>query len=219
MRHPIDRALLLGAFARPDLPPSQLPDLPLGVINRALLGLRTTSFGHRIEAYLDCEQCGERLELALDTRELLAAAPEGGMADRVDVGGFLFRAPSSRDLAAIAGESDVATATRKFLDRCRVDTGAVPWNEGAELQAEVEAELEALDPMADIALELTCDACGNRWVTSLDVGALVWEEIEARSRALLLEVHRLARAYGWTEPEILALSPQRRAAYLELVEA
>jgi hypothetical protein len=33
----------------------------------------------------------------------------------------------------------------------------------------------------------------------------------------LHEVDLLARAYGWTEPEVLALSEARRAAYLRLV--
>ena len=42
---------------------------------------------------------------------------------------------------------------------------------------------------------------------------------EARARALLAAVHTLARAYGWSEPDVLALSEQRRAAYLEMVTA
>ncbi len=33
----------------------------------------------------------------------------------------------------------------------------------------------------------------------------------------LVEVDALARAYGWTEAEIMQLSPTRRAAYLQLV--
>jgi hypothetical protein len=218
-RHPIDRALLLGGFARPDLPSSRLPDFPLGVINTALLSLREASFGPRIEAYLDCERCGERLEFALDSRQLLAGTGQGDGRSELEVAGFRFRPPSSRDLAAVAGEHDVETASRKFLDRCRVDGGNTAWTEDADLRAEVEAGLEALDPMADIALELACEACGHRWVAGLDIGALLWEEIEARARALLTEVHRLARAYGWTEPEILALSPERRAIYLEMVDA
>jgi hypothetical protein len=32
-------------------------------------------------------------------------------------------------------------------------------------------------------------------------------------------VDALARAYGWTETEVLALGDRRRAAYLELAEA
>ena len=34
---------------------------------------------------------------------------------------------------------------------------------------------------------------------------------------MLLDIHALARAYGWSESDILALPPRRRQAYLELV--
>lgn len=66
-RHPIDQALLLYAWTQPDLPSSSFPDLPLGTINRALLRLRETCFGPRIIACFDCEQCGTRMEIVLDT--------------------------------------------------------------------------------------------------------------------------------------------------------
>ena len=42
-------------------------------------------------------------------------------------------------------------------------------------------------------------------------------EVQARARRLLREVDVLARAYGWTEADVLALSEQRRTAYLEIV--
>jgi hypothetical protein len=60
-------------------------------------------------------------------------------------------------------------------------------------------------------------ACGHE-TTQLDTAALLWDEITARAGALLHEVHRLASAYGWSEAQILALSPARRARYLALVE-
>ena len=36
---------------------------------------------------------------------------------------------------------------------------------------------------------------------------------------LFLDIDALARAYGWTEREILNLPPARRAAYLQIVTA
>ena len=47
--------------------------------------------------------------------------------------------------------------------------------------------------------------------------ALLWSEIHAWARQLLRDVHALARAYGWREADILALSPTRRGIYLELL--
>jgi hypothetical protein len=212
-RHPLDRALLLCGRARDDVAPEALADLPLGAVNAAVLGLRTALFGTRMAARATCPHCRGELELALDAGEL-AAADESAQGRETEVGGCRFRSPTTRDLAAVADRRDVAAAARDLLERCCVHRP-----EGAALEPLIEEAgraLEALDPAADLELALTCGACGHAWTASLDVGALVWEEVAARAAAVLADVHRLASAYGWTEPEFLARSPQRRAAYLAL---
>lgn len=216
-RHPIDRALLLCAWARPDLPSSSFPDLPLGTINRVLLRLRETCFGPRIIACIDCEHCGTRMEIALDTGQLLAGINEDDTPSEFEISSLRFRVPCSRDLAAVSGERDIKAAAVKLLERCciahpeKMETGF------ANMLAEAEAIMEDLDPAADINLALSCEDCGHSWLADFNIGTLLWDEIDVRARALLAEVHSLAQAYGWTEPEIFALSPQRRAAYLGMV--
>jgi hypothetical protein len=74
------------------------------------------------------------------------------------------------------------------------------------------------DPMAETRLTLHCPKCENIWDETLDVVAFLWEEIEARARRLLLEIHTLALAYGWTEAEILSLTEDRRGRYVEMVQ-
>jgi hypothetical protein len=218
-RHPIDRALLLCAWARPDLATTDLAELPLGALNVALLRMREACFGASIDAYVDCERCRERMALALDVCQLLADVGESDAPADVVVEGLRFRPPCSRDLAAIAAEGDGEAAARQLLERCCIGAEEPASGKLGDHLVEIEAGLAALDPAADISLALACAACGNRWTPSVDVGALLWEEIEARAGGLLAEIHGLARAYGWTEPEILALSPQRRAAYLGLAGA
>lgn len=216
-RHPIDRALLLCAWARPDLPPSRFPDLPLGVINRALLRLRETCFGSRICAYVDCEHCGERMEITLDTRQLLAGVNEKDIIAEFEISNHRFRVPCSRDLATITSERDSKEAAVKLLERCclshpdNTDAGF------ANILAEAETIMANLDPDADINLALTCEDCGESWLADFNIGTLLWDEIDVHARSLFAEVHSLARAYGWTESEILALSPQRRSTYLDMV--
>ncbi len=73
------------------------------------------------------------------------------------------------------------------------------------------------DPQAETRLLLTCAACGHRWSALFDVVSFFWTELGARAERLLVEVHALARAYGWRETDILAMGESRRHFYLELV--
>ncbi|MFD0428254.1 hypothetical protein ACFQ60_09340 [Streptomyces zhihengii] len=70
--------------------------------------------------------------------------------------------------------------------------------------------------MADVTLSIACPECGEATPAELDITSYLWTELDTWARDLLLDVHLLASAYGWSEPEILALSPTRRRYYLEL---
>ena len=94
----------------------------------------------------------------------------------------------------------------------QLDAEALP----AETLEVVASRMAALDPQADVRLALDCPGCGHRWEPELDVAGHVLAEIDAHATRLLAEVHGLARAYGWSEGDILALSPRRRRRYLEL---
>jgi hypothetical protein len=94
-----------------------------------------------------------------------------------------------------------------------VDPATLP----AELIEAVEAAMAQADPLAEVVVTLECPACAGAFDADLDLGSYVWAELDARARRLLLDVDILARAYGWTEPEVLALGEPRRAAYLRLV--
>lgn len=51
---------------------------------------------------------------------------------------------------------------------------------------------------------------------AFDIGAYLWEEVDAWADRTLRDVHLLAASYGWSERDILDLSPARRGRYLEL---
>lgn len=210
--HALDRAALLCAAARPDLPPQDIADLPLGTITDGLLALRVASWGARLSGHADCPRCGQRMGMDIDLAALLAEPPAARAEHSLR--GQALRLPSLRDLAAVAGEPDPERAVRKLLARC-LDQPECSRADPALLD-EAEAALEALDPHADIALALCCPACGTAVEAQLDAGSLLWDELDARARALLREIDVLARAYGWSEGEILALGPLRRAHYLDL---
>src|SRR5262249_53967428 len=212
-RHPLDRALLLYSIAAPESDPDALADRHLGQRNAALLRLRESMFAHTSGLCVDCPQCGERLEFGLSASTLRTqSVPDTA---HVEVDGLRFRLPTTRDLAQIAGEGDAENAAHR-LALSLVEANQVADNDTvAALIPRMAAALEQADPRIDCELDLNCPACGQAWTASFDIAGFLWEEIDARARRLLDEVHVLARTYGWPEREILSLSETRRGAYLE----
>ncbi|MGW3652946.1 hypothetical protein [Streptomyces sp. NPDC000878] len=129
-----------------------------------------------------------------------------------------FRLPGVADLAAAARAADPRGA---LLARCLVaavgDGVAVAADDlPVPVQRRIAEAVEAADPGADLALNVACPECGAATRAELDIASYLWTELDAWARDVLLDVHLLATAYGWSEPEILALSPLRRRYYLEL---
>jgi hypothetical protein len=217
--HPLDQGLLILGAGLPEASYEGLADLRLGRRNAALAQLRCACFGNRLQAWMACPECGEKLELDMDGRSLAETVPETQPHDEpntVALNGHAFRLPTSRDLALAARESDPRSAAVRLLESCRLEPGeSRTWSE--EDLEEVGRSMAKADPLAEVLWTLNCPVCGVECNPALDIAAFLWEEIAARARRLLREVHTLARAYGWTEKEILSLSEHRRAAYLEMV--
>jgi hypothetical protein len=217
--HPIDQGLLAVETAFPESRGESVADWPLGRRNRALAELQCECFGPALSGWTACRQCGEKLEFKVDGRAL-AQTGAGEEAEAVQVAGCVFRPPTSRDLARIAVLPEAGDAARELLDIClvsREDTQRPPqWSE-QEVDA-VGERLALADPLAEILLYFKCPVCGESFEESLDLAAFLWSEFEGRAKRLLWDVHRLASAYGWSEAEVLGLSPARRNFYLEMVQ-
>lgn len=210
--HVLDRGLRLLAMVRPQTSVNALADLPIAERDRALFPLLYTYFGRNLRACADCPECSARLEFSLDLPAL-----ERELDPRpVEVGRFRLRPPTSRDLARALARPDPGSARRALAERC-VDG---PADGAPELTAEdveaIEAALAA-HSSTEILLDFACVDCGHAWEKPFDIVSVLWLEIDARARKSLEEIHLLAREYGWTEKDVLALSPRRRAAYLEMV--
>jgi hypothetical protein len=213
--HPIDRALRLVAVARPDVPPSELADLSLGDRDASLLALHEDLFGSVLPCVADCPGCGERLEFELSAAHLGKRAPAPKSAELTYAGRTLRVRPlNSRDLAAVAGAPSVDAARRLLAGRCLLNEDGVALSD--ELVEALAERLVKLDQRAEVVLDLTCPGCGQACQRVLDAPSYVWRELSAEALRLLHEVHTLARAYGWREADILAMSATRRKAYVEL---
>ena len=220
--HAVDRALLVLRCALPEADYEELVRLPLGQRDRLLLEVRQRTFGDVLEAHTECPACKERLEFSLSCAEMLANTPiEAVKAQPVTIEGtqFELRCPDSRDAAEAAACVDVETASARLLERCVKPNGETVFlgdKISGSQRAVIAAALAALDPAAEILLDLSCPVCSYGCQPLFDINQVLWTEIRGRARRLLQEVDALARVYHWRETEILGMSEARRAWYLEM---
>jgi len=208
-----------------------LSELTVGQRDALLFSLRRQTFGSDIKCRASCPNCGEALELNFDMADLPlprlpATTGERQFAEPATyaLGEYTvcFRLPNAADLVAASEAHDVAEARQTILRRC---CGQCLRNgEPAVVDELPEAVIEALsqrlaaaDPLADLQLAMSCPACQEAWKTSFDIVAFFCGELEQWARRVLWEVHVLAAAHGWSEQDILRMSPWRRQAYLETV--
>ena len=222
---PLQRALTLLAAACSETPREVLERLSLGQRDAHLLTLREWTFGPQLPSLATCHGCQERLELTLSLADLrLVPAAEPGETLSLNVGGYAlcFRLPNSQDLVMIAHQLDVPTARQILFERCLLTAHLDGQQQSAnQLPPQiVDAIVEHMgraDPQANIQLALVCPQCGHQWQVTFDIASFFWSEINAWAHRILREVHILASRYGWSERDILALSPWRRQFYLNVV--
>jgi hypothetical protein len=217
--HPLDQALLTLGAALPHTPQDTLADWPLGRRNRALFELHRSCFGSRLAAWAACARCQEKMEFAVDSRELMAQAKDPEQKATVMFRSESYRLATSRDLVfALADAVDPQTATVRLLKSCRLTPHeSAAWT--VEDVDEIGELMAAADPAAETRIALRCPACGHEQDEALDIASFLWAEIAALAKRLLREVHTLASAYGWTEAQVLSLSAARRRLYMEMVRA
>jgi hypothetical protein len=221
------RSVVLLGVVLPERAVEDLLEMSLGERDGCLLEAHRLLFGSRLTCIARCPSCSADLELDVAVDDLLVAAERNGGAGEieVEVDGWVVtgRPLSVRDVLD-ASAPDADTARRILLTRS-IASATGPGSEPVEVDSdplpdEVEAafldDLARRNPTGALDFEQTCPECRHVWTTPFDAVSYLWAEIDGWARRVLREVHTLATAYGWPESDILALSPTRRAAYLDL---
>jgi hypothetical protein len=225
---PLERALWLLHALKPEKTAEEWARLSIGQRDAELLSFQEELFGPGLETVADCPECNERLEVGFTTTEIRVRSPQNHVRDdseRLELAGYevQFRVPTSADLLALA-RNNPDDARGHLLRACiyfarymgePIDTASLP--EG--LLTEVIEKMAEADPQANVRIALSCVRCSHEWSMPFDCLAYLWGEIDDWARRLLSEVHELASVYGWSESDIIAMSPRRRGLYLDLVGA
>ena len=230
--HPVQRVLHLLALAWPEPGWDGWLHAPIGVRDSALLSLHESLFSSALHTTTACPHCGERLESAFsvsDVRTGAAPRPDAPRTLNLQQQGYAidYRLPTSDDLLQVTAQrhdDDDDDAALQLMRRCvsraqrgsdEIDAASLP----EAVVATLGADMARRDPDADVKIAFVCPACGAPSQMHFDIVSYLWGELDDWAQRILADVHALARAYGWSEHVILALSPARRQLYLDMVGA
>lgn len=177
--------------------------LPLGVGDRRLLALYRDASGRDLELTLVCPDCG--CVNAVELAPTVVDPPRPRVAPSGTGGGL--REPTYGDLLDLPVDEEAAE--RELVGRCTV---------GEPSRDPHPDDLGVVDDSLAGPIVVTCAECGASFEAPVDVQRAVLEGLERRVGAVELEVHLLARAYGWSLASIESLPDARRRRLAELVE-
>jgi hypothetical protein len=217
---------LLGvACSTTDL--NEMADLSIGERDARLLQLREWMFGSRLMNKMNCPRCGEPVEWVTEVADVRLQAPQSGTSPKifelaVDDLHIHFRLPNSHDLARAASDLSYSSDPRKLLSACILtvnnDQGDLSTKDLPEkVWDALEEQMESQDPQADISMAVSCPVCAHQWEAHFDIAGYLWTEIDSWARRIMHEVYLLARSFGWSEHDILMMSPRRRQLYIEML--
>jgi hypothetical protein len=229
---PGERGLTLLRVAALELPEDVRADLTVGQRDARLLDLFRHLFGDTAPALSTCPGCAEQIEFDVPLNDISIPTPADQPGHDILVYNnqtINYRLPRAGDLAALGLQlrnDSVDVAARSLIQRCVLtirDRNGTP--SAADLTPETTAALEAAiservakaDPQAVITLTFDCPSCAAHWQAPFDIVEFLWRRLDVFARGLLRDVHVLASNYGWTEREIVSLSPSRRRYYFELI--
>lgn len=210
------RSLVLLSHALPERDRASLAGLDLAQRDWHLLRLRRRWFGAALAGCAECPACSAQMEVDVDAAAIEGECP-GEAPPFVAENGRRFRLPTIGDLIAVGGTADADAAARRLLARCCLDESTT-----SDLPAtydEIDSGLASIAEDRAIAIVLACPDCGETSHHRLDPADFLWAELSSAAAELIEDVHLLARAYGWPERDILAMSSARRRAYLNRVDA
>jgi hypothetical protein len=206
-------ALALLRAAYPSAAEGDVLDLTVGSRDRAILAARRQFAGDMIAAEPVCESCGKVFELSFSQADVgLAGPPDadpGFRAVEVEGRALQLRPVTVADLLAVEHIVDTHAATARLA---ALVTGQ---DEADAMPVEVIGEaLEEIDPAADVWLATTCPECGHSQSIAFDPVHFTAAEIRHSAQRILQDVVDIARAFHWSERDILALPDDRRAWYV-----
>lgn len=219
----IERLVLRIGGRTPDA--DELARLTAGDRERLLLAICSRLLGVEADLVSSCPSCQSVVEVPISFRDLLSARP-GSLERRCSLGEGAWIAVLDPPTGAMLEEALVAgpDSARRLLEECLASLSDAQGNSVSPMALPQDCEIElaekllALDPLAECRIAVECPHCAVGYEPLLD-GFSLLKTAFGSADALYGDVYRMARAYHWSEADILALPLSRRAHYLAIAAA
>jgi hypothetical protein len=221
----LERAIQMVCASK-NLSSEQARELPIGQRDATLLDMRSHHFGDLCVCTDACQHCSSVVEFEFSIASLLHQVNDQRrtrFSFEKDAFCINVRLPTTGDIEHVLNnclekdQLETALFRQCILSSTEHGKTISPDELPEEISQSVLTAMGEAQDLADIQFQLTCNQCDYQWSAPFDIARFFWEEIDRHVRRLLHEVHRIASAYGWSDQQILSLSPQRRTFYLECI--
>jgi hypothetical protein len=195
--------------------------LPVPDRDRLLTAVYFNTYGSKIETTISCPSCNERFDLSFSLDEWvndLATVSSQKLSGKDDAypflapGGIKFRLPTGEDEMVVMGK-EPATAATELLNRC-IHGGSGPYDTDL-----IQKTMHEIAPLADAEFEAQCPECSEKQLLHFNLQQYLLSSLLNEQKKLVIEVHRLASAYGWGLNEIMELPRSIRRTYITMLES
>ena len=213
------KGVILASLAFPDKDPSSIMKWSIEKRDAALFHIRKTLFGNQFTNLAHCPQCSQTVEWELSFQQLqIPSILE--MPDNVEIAidipayKILVRLPNSNDLL-IKDELQILYSC--ILNRDNYEDQNFETGLPDLLVQKINEQFNSSCYASNITYQLNCTDCSHEWQGIFDILSYLWKEIDQWAKGFLQQISLLAKAYGWSETEIINMSKNRRNHYLQLI--
>jgi hypothetical protein len=200
-----------------------LPKLSIGDRVALMLHVRRLELGDSLDCTVSCAKCGKAMSVILSAAKLLNVthdAPNATYAVEVDGLRLKIRPLTAFDQDMLMDAKEGEDLEEVLARSCIVGSDLqLPEKLPSQMIRAIGSKLEEVDPLSDIALDLSCPECSHKFRASFNAEDFVLRELGIGQGDLESEVHWLALHYHWSENEILSLPVRRRRKYISLINS
>jgi hypothetical protein len=174
--------------------------------------------------------CRKQIQIELSIGDLIDYQHTADRVDKVDIliddEPMSFRKPTGFDqlkMLKMSGKEDRYALLKKFIELLSIDSGKVGGQNTIALLSSdvlnaVDNALSDADPLINFSISIRCPYCDKDGIYEVKLEEFVHQKLYQVQLNLLINIHRIAKNYHWSEEQILSLPKWRLSKYLSFIE-